>query len=68
LGMDKLRVEANEKRRLAEHARRLAGLMHQAEIKKSLTSQAHTLDQLARDIDELVRQHTEASSGVANDP
>jgi hypothetical protein len=66
--MEKMRAEASEKRRLAEHARRLAGLMHQPEVKKNLTSHAHVLDQLARDLDELVRQQTDASSGPANDP
>jgi hypothetical protein len=54
---EKLRAEAAEKRRLAENARRLAGLMDQADAKKDLITQADTLEQLAQDLDELVRQH-----------
>ena len=55
---EKLRAEAAEKRRLAENARRLAALMHQVDVRRDLITQADTLEQLAQDLDELVRRHS----------
>lgn len=56
--VEKMRSDALAKRRLAESARRLSGLMHQPDVKKEFSQQAVVLEQLARDLDELVRQRT----------
>jgi hypothetical protein len=56
--VEKMRSDALAKRRLADTARRLSGLMHQPDVKKQFATQAATLEQLARDLDELVRQRS----------
>jgi hypothetical protein len=65
--MELLRTAAVENRRLAEHARRLAGLMHQPDVKKNLARQSAALDQLAKDIEDLVHRYSSGGAAFAND-
>ena len=66
--MEGMRNDAIEKRRMAELARRLAELMHQPDVRKELTRQSRILDQLAGDLEELVRQRSAGIGVIANDP
>jgi hypothetical protein len=49
---EKLREDVIAKRRLAEHARRLAGLVHQSELKRILNSEAERLERKAVELDQ----------------
>ena len=55
--LEKLRAEAMAKRTLAENARRLSTLIHQPELKRDMATHAYALEQLAQELEELVRQH-----------
>jgi hypothetical protein len=55
-----LRSEATEKRRLAEKSRRLAGLMHQPDVKRDLMREANVLEQLAHELEEILRASDES--------
>jgi hypothetical protein len=49
---EKLREDVIAKRRLAEHARRLADLVHQSELKRILNSEAERLERKAVELDQ----------------
>jgi hypothetical protein len=61
--LDKMRAEAMHKRRLAESARRLSGMMHQPAVSRDLATQASVLEQLAADLEECLRQRNGSDEG-----
>jgi hypothetical protein len=61
--LDKMRAEAMHKRRLAESARRLSGMMHQPAVSRAFATQASVLEQLAADLEECLRQRNGNDDG-----